>query len=58
MRNYFTAEETRNALQITQRTLYNLIKRKEIQAEKHGKEWRICPTSLRAYANLKYNVNE
>ena len=47
----YTVEEVTEILKVTQRTLYNYIKRRSLKAIKIGKYWRIKVEDLEDFIN-------
>ena len=45
----YTLEEVRGILKLTQRTLYNYIKNRDLKATKIGKYWRVQHTDLEEF---------
>ena len=45
----YTLEEVREILKLTQRTLYNYIKNRDLKATKIGKYWRVQHTDLEEF---------
>ena len=44
-----TVKETAEQLNVTQKTVYNLIERNELKAYKVGNRWRITPEDINRY---------
>lgn len=53
MSKVYTATEAAKVLDVTTQCVSNLIKRNRLQAGRDGKQWKIPPESIIAYANLR-----
>lgn len=49
----YTATQTAKVLGVTTQCVSNLIKRNRLKADRDGKQWKIPPESIVAYADLR-----
>jgi excisionase family DNA binding protein len=54
----YTINELTTILKVTQRTVYNYIKSKNLKALKIGKYWRVRHTDLREFLVRGSNIKE
>lgn len=53
MSKTYTATQAAKVLGVTTQCVSNLIKRNRLQAARDGKQWKIPPESIMAYADLR-----
>ena len=53
----YTIEQISNSLKVTQRTIYNYIKNKDLKAVKIGKYWRVKHSDLEEFIDTGTNKN-
>ena len=49
----YTATQAAKVLGVTTQCVSNLIKRNRLKADRDGKQWKIPPESIMAYADLR-----